>query len=162
MVKGRGRRTGGAALIEKFEGSRRAKEKFAAIIETLSGEKTVLQACEELGICETMFFKMRDQFFAEALPVLEPKKCGRKPRAEPDPEILKLQEENEELRKQLIGAETREQLLRLGLETPAKTDSKKKPAQMVRSKRHKHRQHVKKTDGAKRSAVGLTIALLLL
>jgi hypothetical protein len=25
MVKGRGRRTGGAALIEKFEGSRRAK-----------------------------------------------------------------------------------------------------------------------------------------
>lgn len=25
MVKGRGRRTGGAALIEKFEGSRRVK-----------------------------------------------------------------------------------------------------------------------------------------
>jgi hypothetical protein len=113
--------------------------KFAAIIETLSGEKTVLQACEELGICETMFFKMRDQFFAEALPVLEPKKCGRKPRAEPDPEILKLQEENEELRKQLIGAETREQLLRLGLETPAKTDSKKKPARSAHSKRHKRR-----------------------
>lgn len=140
MVEGRGRRTSGVKIIEKFDGSERAKERLSAILATMAGEKTVLAACDELGICETMFYKMRDKFLSKAVPLLEPEKCGRKALPKPAPEVENLRAEVDELKKQLIGAETREQVLRLGIEPreiSAEQTSKKKPGASRRKKKQK-------------------------
>jgi hypothetical protein len=140
MVEGRGRRTSGVKIIDKFDGSERAKERLSAILATMAGEKTVLAACDELGICETMFYKMRDKFLSRAVPLLEPEKCGRKAFPKPDPEVEKLNAEVKELKNQLIGAETREQVLRLGIEpreVSNTTSSKKKPGANRRKKKLK-------------------------
>lgn len=117
MVTGRGNRTTGTALVEKFDASVKAKSRFAAIIETISGEKKVGEVCDELGIGEAMFYKMRDRFFAECLPLLEPRVAGRKPAEKPDAEFSGLKAEIAELKKRLIGAECQRDLALLGLET---------------------------------------------
>ena len=144
MVTGRGNRTTGTALVSKFDSSPKAKEKFAAIIETISGEKKVGEVCEELGIGEAMFYKMRDRFFAECLPLLEPRAAGRKPAEKPDAEVTELKAEIEELNKRLIGTECQRDLALLGLETsdfnnepPAKKKSVADRRKKKRLKRQK-------------------------
>jgi hypothetical protein len=75
----RGRKPTGAQLVERLDGSEHAKGRLKVILETLSGHKTIPQACEELGIQESMFHKMRAQVLQTAVDRLEPRPAGRKP-----------------------------------------------------------------------------------
>jgi hypothetical protein len=75
----RGRKPTGAQLVERLEGSTHAKGRLKVILETLSGSKTIPQACAELGIQESMFHKLRGQVLQTAVDRLEPRPAGRKP-----------------------------------------------------------------------------------
>ena len=108
----RGRKPTGAQLVEHLEGSDRAKIRLKAILETISGQRTIPDVCEELGIQESMFHRVRSEVLQTALNRLEPRPLGR-PAHMPSPEDLRmkeLDEENENLRTQLRASEIRREL----------------------------------------------------
>ncbi len=93
------RPTGGMKLLSGLSGSEGAKERFAAIVSTMTGEKSVSDVCAELGICEARFHEMRKEFLSGAVGLLEKRPAGRKPAAEPEPDDLsRLRAENRRLR----------------------------------------------------------------
>ena len=104
------RPTTGVALLEKYKGQQQSIRRMQAIIETLSGQKSVIEACAELGICEALFRRDRDTGLQAAIRALDPQKPGRKKRkVSPEAEELAaLKAENERLRLELLGAQVRE------------------------------------------------------
>ena len=54
------RPTTGIALLEKYTGTAQSIRRMQAVIETLSGFRSVIDACQELGINEAMFRRIRD------------------------------------------------------------------------------------------------------
>lgn len=110
----RGRRPGGAKLVDALGGSDLARARLQAILRTLSGEISVPEACQGLGIGEAMFHRMRSEYLQASLDFLEPKTPGRKPVTEA-PEavrIRQLEAEMERMKLQLYGAQVREELAR--------------------------------------------------
>jgi len=108
----RGRKPTGANLVEGLEGSQRAKLRLKAILETLSGQRTIPDACDELGIQETMFHRVRSEVLQTALNRLEPRPLGRPPRQSSlqDGRISDLEQANLLLRVELQAAEIRREL----------------------------------------------------
>ena len=108
----RGRKPTGTNLVEHLEGSERAKTRLKAILETLSGARSIPEVCEDLGINESMFHRVRGEVLQTALERLEPRPIGR-PRHEPPAEELRLaemEEENLRLQVELKAAEVRREL----------------------------------------------------
>jgi transposase-like protein len=108
----RGRKPTGANLVEHLEGSERAKIRLKAILETVSGQRTIPDVCQELGIRESMFHKMRSEVLQTAIGRLEPRPLGRPPQR-PRPEqqrLTELEQENLDLRVELKAAEVRREL----------------------------------------------------
>jgi transposase-like protein len=75
---------------------------------------TVPEACQVLGICESRFHGLRNQWLQEALELLEPRPLGRPPQVvSPDQEErARLEAENRDLRQQQHVAEVRQELAR--------------------------------------------------
>jgi transposase-like protein len=109
---GRGRRILGPGLIDGLEGSSMAKEKLRLIMETITGETGIAEACVELGIKEAMFHRMRREMLAGAVGLLEPAPTGRPPHVETEDEkkIKKLQAEIQELKLTVQGLRVKEQI----------------------------------------------------
>jgi hypothetical protein len=108
----RGRKPTGTNLVEHLEGSQRAKNRLKAILETLSGEQSIPEVCEELGIHESMFHRVRNAVLQTALDRLEPRPLGRPPQ-QPLPQDLRVAEleaENLRLCMELKAAEVRREL----------------------------------------------------
>ncbi len=108
----RGRKPTGTNLVEHLDGSERAKTRLKAILETLSGARSIPEVCEDLGINESMFHRVRSEVLQTALERLEPRPLGR-PRQESPPEELRLaemEEENLRLQMELKAAEVRREL----------------------------------------------------
>jgi hypothetical protein len=120
----RGRKPTGPQLVERLAGSEHAKSRLKVILETISGRRTIPDACVELGIQETMFYRLRAEALQTALDRLEPRPLGRPPRAisSEDQHMAELAAENQELRLELRAAAVRrelaENLPRLGKPTP--------------------------------------------
>jgi hypothetical protein len=108
----RGRKPTGAQLVERLEGSEHAKSRLKVILETLSGQRTIPEACEMLGIEESMFHKMRCQVLQTALSRLEPRPLGRPPRvpSTEDQRIAELEDELVRQRTELRAAQIRQEL----------------------------------------------------
>jgi len=108
----RGRRPTGTNLVEHLDGSERAKIRLKAILETLSGERSIPDVCEELGIQESMFHRVRSEVLQTALDRLEPRPLGRRPLENPpqDARVMELEEENLRLQMELKAAEVRREL----------------------------------------------------
>lgn len=108
----RGRKPTGVNLVEGLEGSERAKTRLKAILETLSGQRTIPDACAELGIQETMFHRVRSEVLQTALDRLEPRPLGRPPRQPSlhEGRISDLEEKNCQLQVELKAAEIRREL----------------------------------------------------
>ena len=107
-----GRPPKGPRLVEGLEGSQGAKAKLKVILETITGEVTIGEACEDLGLKEAMVHVLRKQALEGALGALEPKPLGR-PRKEVEAvstEGEKLQREVAELRRKLRSAEIKVEL----------------------------------------------------
>ena len=77
----RGRKPTGTNLVEHLDGSERAKTRLKAILETLSGARSIPEVCEDLGINESMFHRVRSEVLQTALERLEPRPLGRPPQA---------------------------------------------------------------------------------
>jgi hypothetical protein len=147
----RGRKPAGAQLVERLEGSEHAKSRLKVILETLSGRRTIPEACEMLGIQESMFHKMRSLVLQTALDRLEPRPAGRPPRlssaedqrvAELEAELLKLRVD---FKAANIQRELAENLPRLAKPTtppdPAAKPGKKTPP----TTRPGHRKRLKRS-----------------
>lgn len=70
----------GSALVQRLDGSQRAKLRLEVIIETLAGRLKIAEACQRLGIGEAMFHRVRMEVLEAALERLEPRPLGRPPR----------------------------------------------------------------------------------
>jgi hypothetical protein len=108
----RGRKPTGANLVEHLDGSQRAKARLKAILQTLSGERSIPEVCDELGIQESMFHRVRGEVLQTALSRLEPRPLGRPPSppAADDLRAAELEEENVRLQMELKAAEVRREL----------------------------------------------------
>lgn len=98
-----GRRPQGVKLLEALAGSEHARRRMTVFLETLAGQSTVDQACQELGIRPSRFFAQRGQWLQEALELLEPRPAGRSSR----PEVTGSTAEVESLRRQVGELEAR-------------------------------------------------------
>jgi cytosine/adenosine deaminase-related metal-dependent hydrolase len=76
---------------------------------------TVPQACQVLGICESRFHALRNEWLQEAVGLLEPRPLGRPPQvvSPEQEEVARLQAENRDLKQQRHVAEVREELARV-------------------------------------------------
>jgi hypothetical protein len=98
--------------VDGFEGSEMAKQRLAVILQTVAGEKTVDQACADLGMGPAAFYKLRDRTMQDALRSLEPRPVGRPKKVEPaDAKKLQaLQEELFRLKFELQASRIREEI----------------------------------------------------
>ena len=105
----RGRKPTGTNLVEHLEGSERAKARLKAILETLSGERSIPEVCEELGIRESMFHRVRSEVLQTAIDRLEPRPLGRPQQQQlpQDLHVVELEEENLRLQMELKAADVR-------------------------------------------------------
>jgi transposase-like protein len=108
----RGRKPTGTNLVENLEGSQCAKARLKAILETLSGQRSIPEVCGELGIQESMFHRVRSEVLQTALDRLEPRPLGRPPlQVSPqDLRVAELEEEHLRLQLELKAAEVRREL----------------------------------------------------
>ena len=67
----------GPSLVGHLDGSERAKQRLQVILETIAGQLTIADACEQLGIGEAMFHRLRTEVLEAGLSCLEPKTVGR-------------------------------------------------------------------------------------
>jgi len=108
-----GRKPTGAKLLDKFTASAHALARMRAIMETLSGAKTIPEVCAELEIGEAMFHRIRAEAMQAALEALEPKPMGRPCVATTTPlpaTAAALEQENYDLKIRLRAAEVRAEI----------------------------------------------------
>ena len=108
-----GRKPQGAALVAALPGSEHTKKRLTLFLQTLSGQCSVGEACQELDICDSRFFAQRTEWLEESLALLEPGSPGRpaKPAPLPEPaEVDALRKRVRELEHRLAVAEARSDL----------------------------------------------------
>jgi transposase-like protein len=76
----RGRHPSGPEFVDKLPGDAAAKERLRVVLETLSGDCRVQEACERLNLSEQRFDQVRIEALQGALTALQPKPLGRPPR----------------------------------------------------------------------------------
>jgi hypothetical protein len=102
----------GPRLVDETEGSDQACRRLKVMLETISGQKKIAEACEELGISAAQFHKLRNKMMQGALLSLEPAAPGR-PRATNEAveeRVVGMQDEIRQLRIELRAAQIREEI----------------------------------------------------
>lgn len=109
-----GRPTDGLRHIESLEGSEDSKLRLKAILATLAGDQTIVEACHLLGIGSSRFHKVRNQVLQAALERLQPRPRGRRRRTREDVRILsELRRDAAELKAELVWARTHAEVLEI-------------------------------------------------
>lgn len=101
-----------SSLVDTLSAGEAEKERLRVILQTVSGELSVLAACELLNISESRFHDLRKQALEGALSALAPKPAGR-PRTQPEPapgEVQQLKEQVEDLEFELQAARVKTEL----------------------------------------------------
>lgn len=106
----RGRPPLGAEIVEHLTGSPQAKQRLAVILRALTGEITIPQACQELGVGESRFHELRNEVLQHALEDMEAKPRGRPPSPQEDARVADLQRQIQALKIDLRAAQIREEL----------------------------------------------------
>tara|TARA_B100001750_G_scaffold115557_3_gene91568 strand:+ start:590 stop:1000 length:411 start_codon:yes stop_codon:yes gene_type:complete len=99
--------------VDRVEASGEAKTRLQRIVQTLTGEVSVAEACADLGVSESHFHRLRDRALAGAAEALEPRPAGRPRGATPtaaQERIAELEDDLTEMQFQLRAAELREEL----------------------------------------------------
>jgi hypothetical protein len=108
----RGRPPLGPNLVEHFDADPNTKDRLQVLLQTLSGELSVPDACQKLAISQARFFELRNTMLQAALDSLQPKSAGRPPH-HIDPasqRIQQLEQQNQDLRVHLAAAQLREEI----------------------------------------------------
>jgi hypothetical protein len=109
---GAGRPSEGLRHVDRLEGPEPLKRRLRGILETLTGEKTVGDACSELGIGEARFHELRHEALQSALEGLAPRPPGRPRTEEPldRSQIVELRDQVRELQAQLESERVRTEI----------------------------------------------------
>jgi transposase-like protein len=87
----------GVKSVHRLEGPEALKQRLEAVLKTLTGELSIAEACERLGVGEARFHMLRKQALQGALEALRPAPAGRPPHAEA-PEAARIRELEEQVR----------------------------------------------------------------
>jgi hypothetical protein len=132
-------------LARNLEGTERAKERLEIILETIAGELSIEEACEELGISDARFFQMRTRALAAALADLESRPAGRPSQSDsPEQQIIaelqqKVQEKESQLKATQVRLEVAQTLPKLVQEEGAKKKTPRKKQRRMPAARRKRR-----------------------
>ena len=97
----------GSRQVQRLEGDAQAKERLRIVLETIAGQRSVVEACQRLGVGKTRFHALQ-----AALDGMEPGMSGR-PRAQDEQEtarVRQLQDEVDALKLDLQAALVRTEL----------------------------------------------------
>ena len=117
-----GRKPAGPQIAERLEGSPSAKQRLEVILETITGQLTVSEACEQLRIGESRFHDLRHQTLQATLEALEPRRLGR-PAKPMSPEQAEIDTLKAELRGVHADLELAQVQIRLARIHPGLLDS---------------------------------------
>ena len=81
----------GPALADRVAASEQARTRLKVLLETITGDKTMDEACRALGIQKTQLFKLRARVLEAAAAALEPGPVGRPPQTV-DPQAARIAE----------------------------------------------------------------------
>jgi len=117
---GRGRPPKRLGHVDALTGDETVKARMKAILATVAGDLSVMEACAQLGVSETRFHALREEALASMLEGLAPRAPGRPPKEpEEDAEVTRLkarlawlEEELEIARARTIVAMVNPKLLR--------------------------------------------------
>lgn len=104
----------GVAHVDAMKGNRQAKHRVAVILQALCDQKSVADACAELGIGPTQFANLRTRMLQGAVDAMEPQPIGR-PRLDPQP----ADEDLDELEQEIFDLEQENTMLQAKLEVQA-------------------------------------------
>ncbi|NJO56016.1 MAG: hypothetical protein HC834_06225 [Rhodospirillales bacterium] len=126
----RGRPPKGIQHVDSTEASDETKQRLKILLQTLSGELSVEQACAQLQISEARFHELRTGWLQSAVDALEPKPKGRPPAPPPQEpgELDQLRARVKRLELELRAAQIREQIAAMMphlLHPPTDQDKKK-------------------------------------
>jgi hypothetical protein len=98
--------------IDRLSGPVESKERLRVILETLTGERTVSDASERLGIIEARFHCLRQEALEGALSALVPRRAGRPPKVSDavPARQTELEEQVHDLQLELQAAEVRTEI----------------------------------------------------
>jgi hypothetical protein len=100
----------GAEVTDRLDGSEQARLRVKTVLQTLSGELRVQEACARLGISEQRFDELRLEAVQAAIDALETKPAGRPAAPTVDESVTRLQQRVAELEGQLLAALVRAEL----------------------------------------------------
>jgi ribosomal protein L29 len=126
------------AHLEHLSGSQQAKRRLAMILKTMLGEMTVAEACSELGIGESRFHALRNQWLQGALTLLEPRRVGRPPKhteSDATGQIARLEANLQQLQQQLQVAGVRREIAEI---LPHVRSRAGEPGKKMAARRHRH------------------------
>ena len=139
----KGRKPLAAGHVEHLSGSELAKLRLSMILKTMLGELTVVEACAQLGICQSRFHALRHEWLQQALELLEPRRAGRPPKLETEEmrQIAQLEATLEAFEQEMDTAEVRQQIaeIRPRVTLPTEPSGKKTRATMRRQLRRRQR-----------------------
>jgi hypothetical protein len=154
MVMGRGRPPSGPKLVNGLDGSEAAKRRLRVILETLTGQRKIDDACAELGIGKSAFNELRSRVLQGALADLEPKPRGRPKREEPvsPADLAALKAEREDLLQELEISYLREEVMLTFPELfqPETEEERKKKAELMRNRRNRKKRQRKQQQQQRR------------
>ena len=124
-----GRKPQGWKLIDHLSGDDDCKARLKAFLQTMTGQCTVPEACRELGIKQSRFFVLRNDWLQEVLNLLEPKPVGRPRKTAPEePQVAQLKQRVQQLEQRLMAAELRSRLAAGEITKSTPRDVRKKGA----------------------------------
>ena len=126
--------------VDSLKGNEKDKERLRVILETITGEKEVQQACEELGVGEARLHELRRQVLQGALDGLAPGRPGR-PRKEQPAAPDRAQELEQQIRDLELELQFERVRTEIAMTMPHVLRDKKKeqPAKMQRRKKKRRR-----------------------
>ena len=100
----------GIEHVDALEGDASTKERLRTVLETITGDLSVEEACRRLSVSPSRFHELREAALAGALRALEPRAPGRPPGPTPDPQVEALTRKNAELEHELEAARIRTEI----------------------------------------------------
>src|SRR5215472_14570318 len=79
----RGRPADGIGHVDRLDGPEELKQRLKVLLSTLDGNKSVAEACAELGVSESRLHELRKEALEGALRALQPRPSGRPAKQEP-------------------------------------------------------------------------------
>lgn len=138
-----GRPNKGVSHVDNCDGSKQSKQRAKIVMQTITGELSVNEALDDLGIQRAHFAKLRLRALQGAVDALEPGRPGRKPKrdAETDQRVAQLASRVAQLERELQLERARADLAPI---LPGRKGDQKGGATPRQERRKKERERRKK------------------